>query len=146
MLSQPPDSTWAPPCSPLYFPFLTFNKLHLYPHVLRWILPAKHKELRSLLITDSTISQQHLQQANQELKGKMLCLLICFLLTHPSLSIGPVPLLYQDSVLPQGPGDASPGGQTMLTSGTPPLTSGPLTVHQQSRPEHAAGRCWDALH
>jgi hypothetical protein len=28
MLSQPADSTWASPCSPLYFPSLIFNKLH----------------------------------------------------------------------------------------------------------------------
>jgi hypothetical protein len=38
MLSLPPDSTWASPCSPLYFSSLTFNKLHLYPHVLPRIL------------------------------------------------------------------------------------------------------------
>jgi hypothetical protein len=28
----------SPPCSPLYFLSLTFNKLHLYPRVLPWIL------------------------------------------------------------------------------------------------------------
>jgi hypothetical protein len=50
--SQSPDST----CLHLFnFHFLTFNKLHLYPHVLRWM---GHKEFGSLLITDS-ISQQH---------------------------------------------------------------------------------------
>jgi hypothetical protein len=29
----------------LYFPFLTFNKLHLYPGVLWWILPMDTKNL-----------------------------------------------------------------------------------------------------
>jgi hypothetical protein len=43
--SLPPDSTWAPPCSPLYFPSLIFNKLHLYPCVLPWILPHRTKNL-----------------------------------------------------------------------------------------------------
>jgi hypothetical protein len=39
-LSLPLDSTCVPSCSLLYFPSLTFNKLHLYPHVLQWILPC----------------------------------------------------------------------------------------------------------
>jgi hypothetical protein len=38
----------------LYFPFLIFNKLHLHPWVLPWILPEGHKEFGSLLITDCT--------------------------------------------------------------------------------------------
>jgi hypothetical protein len=34
-------------------------------------------------------------EASQDLKGKMLCLLVCFLLTHLSLSSDPVPVLLQ---------------------------------------------------
>jgi hypothetical protein len=44
-LSRLADSTWTPPCFPLYFPFLTFNKLDLHPCVLPWILPEGHKDL-----------------------------------------------------------------------------------------------------
>jgi hypothetical protein len=38
----------------LAVPFLTFNKLHLYPCVLRWIISKGHKEFGSFLITDHT--------------------------------------------------------------------------------------------
>jgi hypothetical protein len=48
-LQIPPGSTMPS----LYFPFLTFNKPHLYPRVLEWILPEGHKEFGSLLITDA---------------------------------------------------------------------------------------------
>jgi hypothetical protein len=33
------------PCSLLYFPSLTFNKLHLHPCVLPWILPHKTQRI-----------------------------------------------------------------------------------------------------
>jgi hypothetical protein len=50
------------PCSPLYFSSLTFNKLHLHPHVLQWILPAGHKELLLPLTAQSFyyLKSQHL--------------------------------------------------------------------------------------
>jgi hypothetical protein len=53
MLSWLPASTWAPSCSPLYFPSLSFSKPHLHLHVLQWSLPEGHEEFESLLITEA---------------------------------------------------------------------------------------------
>jgi hypothetical protein len=45
MLSVLADSSWALPCSPLYFSSLTLNKPHFHPCVLPWILPGGTKNL-----------------------------------------------------------------------------------------------------
>jgi hypothetical protein len=66
----------------MYFPFLTFNKLPLHPCVLPFFLVG-HKEFGNLLITEMLLT--FFGEASQELKGKMLCLLMFS--SNPSLPV-----------------------------------------------------------
>jgi hypothetical protein len=71
---------------PFVFPFLTFNKLPLHPLVLSWILSGGIGRIWNS--SDQTAPAPLIYLARQpgvSYKGKMLCLLICFLLSHSSL-------------------------------------------------------------
>jgi hypothetical protein len=126
---------------PFYFPFLTFNKLHSYPLFLWWILPMGHKEFGKLLITVCASVLNILGEANQELKGKMLCLLIWFLLTNHSLSYGSVHLPHRGLNLLWGPGDTGPRGHTMFIYGAPSPCMGILQCISIS----PTACCWEML-
>jgi hypothetical protein len=48
----------GPTTSPFVFPSLTFNKLHVHPPALPWVLPVGHKDFGSLLITPNCSQDQ----------------------------------------------------------------------------------------
>jgi hypothetical protein len=84
---------------PFAVPFPNFNKFHLHPHFLPWILPCGHKEFGNLLTRDYTAAVNNrnlLPQHNSQLRLVRLTRVLRSLTTASVYSTGHHHELIQD--------------------------------------------------